>query len=109
MWLPILLIIAALAVFALIILHARVVFVLELADGRALVRRGRVPLGFPGACEDVARLHRVRQGRITGVRGAGGVRLAFSREIPERTRQAFRNVWTPPPGGGDGGGRRAAG
>ncbi len=92
----------------LIVCHARVVFVIRLQAGRAHRQRGRPSPSFVNACTSVARLHRLDRGRIMGVRTGEGVQLRFSADIPERARQAFRNVWTPPPGG-SGGGHRATG
>lgn len=95
---------ALLLIVVLILLaRARCAFVIELAGGHARLRRGSPPTGFISACEDVARLYRIDSGRISGVRTAAGTQLRFSRNIPERARQPFRNVWTPPPGGGPGG------
>ncbi len=94
---------------ALMLWHARLVFSVELRDGAARVRRGKPPSGFVRGCEDVARQYGLKQGRIQAVRTDRGVELRFSRHLPPKTHQAFRNVWTPPPGGGGGGGMRATG
>jgi len=94
-----------LVVVLLVLRHARTAFVIELDDGSARCVSGTPPAGFVSACEDVARLYRVDRGRIRGVRTGAGLQLRFSRDIPERVRQPFRNVWTPPPGGGPGGHR----
>ncbi|MCP1675221.1 hypothetical protein J2T57_002369 [Natronocella acetinitrilica] len=109
MVLTVILLLVTAAVFAAIIIHARVVFVLRIDGGRITTLRGRPPPGFVNACEDVARMRGVAQGRIKGVRTGAGTQLRFSSEIPAHTHQAFRNVWTPPPGGGGGGGARASG
>lgn len=93
---------------ALMLWHARLVFSVELHDGTARVRRGKPPAGFVRGCADVARQYRLTRGRIDAVRTDGGVQLRFSRNLPAKTHQAFRNVWTPSPGGG-GGGMRATG
>ncbi len=112
---PLLLTLLATAVLggvaAVVLLRLRIVFVIELVDGRTRIRSGHPPDDFPTACEDVARRHRVTRGRITGMRDGSSVRLTFSRDIPESSHQAFRNVWTPPPprGGPPGGGMRARG
>ena len=94
---------------ALMLWHARQVFSVELRDGTARVRRGKPPAGFLRGCEDVARQFGLKRGRIAAVRTDTGVQLRFSRDLPAKTHQAFRNVWTPPPGGGGGGGMRATG
>lgn len=97
---------AALAVWRL-----RIVFVVDVSEDGARLRRGRVATDFLDGCDDVARRHGITRGRISGVRDGASVRLQFSREIPQRSHQAFRNVWTPPPpsGGPSGGGMRASG
>lgn len=102
-------VVALLAALAVIVWHARVVFIIELRNRAARCQRGTPTPGFVQACTEVARLQRIDRGRITGVRTGAGIQLRFSNEIPDRARQAFRNVWTPPPGGGSGGGARAAG
>ncbi|WP_018950537.1 DUF3634 family protein [Thioalkalivibrio sp. ALMg11] len=94
---------------ALMLWHARLVFSVELRDGATRVRRGQPPSGFTRGCEDVARRYGLKRGRIAAVRTDGGIQLRFSRHLPAKTHQAFRNVWTPPPGGGGGGGMRATG
>lgn len=94
---------------ALMLWHARRVFSVELRDGAARVRHGKPPPGFVRGCEDVARRYGLRRGRIDAVRTNRSVQLRFSRHLPDKTHQAFRNVWTPPPGGGGGGGMRATG
>lgn len=94
---------------ALMLWHARLVFSVQLRDGTARVRRGKPPTRFVRGCEDVARQYGLTRGRIDAVRTDAGVQLRFSRDLPAKTHQAFRNVWTPPPGGGGGGGMRATG
>ncbi len=83
----------------------RSTFVIEIVDGTAELRRGTPPGGFVTACNDVARLYEVRRGRIECVGSGVRARLRFSRDIPERARQPFRNVWTPPQPRGPGGSR----
>ncbi len=82
----------------------RSVFVIEIVDGGAEIRRGTPPAGFVAACADIARLYDIRSGRVECVGSGRRARLRFSRDTPERARQPFRNVWTPPdpprPGGG---------
>ncbi|ANB02551.1 DUF3634 family protein [Ectothiorhodospira sp. BSL-9] len=110
MLMPLLLMFAILALGAgLLIWHARIAFVVKLQDGKAQAQRGTPPPDFLRGCGDVARMYGIKQGRIRGIRSGQGIRLSFSRDIPEHTHQPFRNVWTPPPGGNGGGGRRAAG
>jgi len=87
----------------------RLAYRLELSEGRVRVAIGRAPPSFVAAVADVARLHRIRAGRIDCVGEGKRARLRFSHGFPERGRQAIRNVWTPPSAPGPGGGRRAQG
>lgn len=92
------------------LLRLRIVFVVRIAGAVATASAGRTPPGFLDGCTAVARRHGIGSGRITAVRDGNGIQLRFSRGIPSRSHQAFRNLLTPPPGGGaPGGGRRAAG
>jgi hypothetical protein len=53
-------------------------------------------------------LYGLRSGQIKCSGRGAAARLKFSKDIPERARQPFRNVWTPP-SPPSGGGRRARG
>lgn len=98
------------ALTAVALLRLRIVFIVRLSDGTAQRFAGHPPPGFLDGCNAVARRHGIRNGRITAVRDGTGTQLRFSRGIPSRSHQAFRNLLTPPPGGGaPGGGRRAVG
>lgn len=87
--------------------HVRVRFIIDLDDRAARVRRGDPPAAFVRGCGDVARLYRLRSGRILGVRTANGIELRFSKDIPARAHQPLRNIWVPPSSGGPGGNRAA--
>lgn len=85
----------------------RCIYAIDFDAGGARLAQGRPPPGFLGACEDIARLHGIARGRVE-CRGQGKhARLHFSKDFPERGRQAIRNAWTPPVGPSSGGGRRA--
>ena len=99
---------AMIVLLVLFLRHVRVRFIIDLDGGQARVRRGDPPAAFVRGCSDVARMYRVQVGRILGVRTGNGVELRFSKEIPERAHQPFRNIWVPPNSGGPGG-HRAAG
>ncbi|MCP1727059.1 hypothetical protein J2T60_001024 [Natronospira proteinivora] len=86
-----------------------VVGMIRFSGGQVVETRGWVPAALLAGCRDIARLHRVQSGRVE-VMGRGRRQyLNFSRDLPEGTRQAISNCWTPPPGDGGGGGARAAG
>lgn len=98
------------AIAAVAFARLRVVFSVRLHHGAAMARVGTPGRDFLDGCTAVARRHGIRSGRITAVRDGTGIQLRFSRGIPSRSHQAFRNLLTPSPGGGpSGGGRRAAG
>lgn len=87
----------------------RLTFRLQIRDGVPEVTQGRAPRGFESAVADIARLHDIRHGHIDCKGQGRHARLRFSRDFPERGRQAIRNAWTPPTAPGSGGGRRAGG
>lgn len=87
----------------------RLIFRLQVRGGAVEVAQGSPPRGFKTAVADIVRLHDIRHGFID-CRGQGRhARLRFSRDFPERGRQAIRNAWMPPTGPGSGSGRRASG
>ncbi|MBA1148743.1 DUF3634 family protein [Ectothiorhodospiraceae bacterium WFHF3C12] len=71
-------------------------FVVKFKQGRAEVVRGHAPNGFISACNDIARLYGIDDGRVECQTRGSKARLKFSKEIPERAHQPIRNVWTPP-------------
>ena len=52
-----------------------------------------IPAAFREDCSEMARLHGIDEGRLTGRRRRGTVALDFSARIPESSRQPFRNSW----------------
>lgn len=82
----------------------RLAYSLQVKDGALQNKQGNPPPRFYNAVADVVRLHNIQAGVIE-CKGLGRhARLKFSKDFPERGRQAIRNVWTPPtttrPGGG---------
>ena len=95
------------ALLVLFLRQTRVRFIIDLDGGTASVRRGDPPKAFVRGCTDVARMYRLRSGRIFGMRSGNGIELRFSKEIPARAHQPLRNIWVPPTSGGPGGNRAA--
>lgn len=70
---------------------------------------GKPSTHFVNAVKDIARLHGIERGEID-CKGVGKhARLKFSKDFPEKGRQAIRNSWTPPTAPGPGGGARRNG
>ena len=80
-------------------------FEIRLQPGKVLLKRGSVPPRFLAQAKQILQQEPVR-GRILGQRDGNGVRLVFSRSIPEPVAQRLRNVFpygdyrtTPAPDG----------
>ena len=65
-------------------------FEIRLAPGKVQVKRGSVPPRFLAQAKQIQEPVR---GRILGQRDGNGVRLVFSRSIPEPVAQRLRNVF----------------
>ena len=63
--------------------------VIEIESGRAVSVKGKHPAGMLGDVEDVCREFGVTRGKITL---AGNGKLGFSKQFPEASHQAPRNV-----------------
>lgn len=73
-------------------LVVRPVFVIEVSDGVARLRRGDAPPGLVAGFSDVARDFGIHGGSIYGVHARHGLTLDFSSAIPPDAHQRFRNV-----------------
>lgn len=83
----------------------RLAYRLTVDNGSVRATHGRAPTGFVAAVADIARIHKINRGQIE-CKGLGKhARLKFSKDFPQRGRQAIRNVWTPPTTTRAGGGR----
>lgn len=67
-------------------------FEIRLAPGKLVVHRGSLPPAFIEQVRQILKHEPVR-GRILGQRDGKGVRLVFSRSIPESIAQRVRNVF----------------
>ncbi|WP_310596675.1 DUF3634 family protein [Aeromonas aquatica] len=67
-------------------------FEIRLQPGKLVVKRGSVPPRFLAQAKQILLQDPVR-GRILGQRDGNGVRLVFSRSIPEPVAQRLRNVF----------------
>ena len=78
------LIVAIALIWWLMKLGRGALFEIRLAPGKVVVKQGKVSPAFIE--------HTVR-GRIVGQRDGDGVKLIFSRSIPEPVAQRFRNIF----------------
>jgi hypothetical protein len=69
---------------------------------------GTLPASFVSACHDIARLQRLKSGRVDIIGKGREQHLRFSRDLPLPARQAISNCWTPPSSPGGGGARKSA-
>ena len=67
-------------------------FEIRLQPGKVLLKRGSVPPRFLAQAKQILQQEPVR-GRILGQRDGNGVRLVFSRSIPEPVAQRLRNIF----------------
>lgn len=67
-------------------------FEIRLAPGKVLVKRGSVSARFLAQAKQILQQDPVR-GRILGQRDGNGVKLVFSRSIPEPVAQRLRNIF----------------
>jgi hypothetical protein len=68
-------------------------FKIRIADGRPLVRKGKVTAAFLSRVADVCRESDVSHGWIGGERHGRRVALRFSRDFPSGSQQRLRNEW----------------
>jgi hypothetical protein len=89
-----LLLILIVAVAAAVVFWPRPEFIVDFHEGRAEIRRGKVPRGFAEDCRRLGAECGIRSGRVSGTRGARGIELRFSADIDPADQQRFRNVWS---------------
>ncbi|MGK7923873.1 MAG: DUF3634 family protein [Spirulina sp.] len=58
-----------------------------------MARSGKVPARFLHGCEAIASMYELPDGRIKAYASQSGISFIFSRSIPRRYHQKFRNVW----------------
>lgn len=86
------LLLGAVMIGALFLLGPRPVFVVLIRDGKATVRRGKVPGRLLVDWEELSRDSGIRNAKIRAYRRRRQVALRFSSGVPEEQRQKFRNV-----------------
>jgi|SRR6476660_1806685 hypothetical protein len=70
------------------------VWVVRLRNGKPVLVKGKIPPMVVSELSEVLKRHGVRRGALYGVKRRGMVALGFSRSIPQKCRQALRNVWS---------------
>ncbi|WP_219270833.1 DUF3634 family protein [Aeromonas jandaei] len=86
------LIVAIALIWWLMKLGRGALFEIRLAPGKVVVKQGKVSPAFIEHAKQILR-HETVRGRIVGHRDGDGVKLVFSRSIPEPVAQRFRNIF----------------
>lgn len=90
---------AALVVAALVVRglwtagRGRRLFVVKVARGEAVAVSGKVTPAFLRQVGEIAAANGIRRGRLAGVANGSRIRLEFSSEFSEGSRQQLRNWW----------------
>src|SRR6185436_2124585 len=87
------LLIIAGAAGVILLLRPRPRFVVSVREGKPRVDRGKVPPRFVAFVEETCAERGIRRARISGFQTGRRITLRFSKGIPERDHQKFRNVW----------------
>ena len=69
------------------------VFTIRIAGQKVQVVRGEPGKRFANECMAICKLNNIEQGYVYGVKSKHGIRLEFSKDIPESCHQKFRNVY----------------
>ena len=70
------------------------IWVIRLRNGTPVLVKGKIAPMVVSELGEVLQRHGVRRGSLYGVRRRGTVSLGFSPSIPQKSRQALRNVWS---------------
>lgn len=76
-----------------LLMRERPMFVIDIEDGRAVVRSGKAPSGFLRECEAIVSMHDIPDGSISVSASGSRVSFAFSNPGLRAYEQNFRNVW----------------
>ena len=68
-------------------------FVITIKNREAFGNKGNVSSQFISECTEIAKSEKILEGKIYGMAKNYGIRLVFSKNIPESSHQRFRNVW----------------
>lgn len=74
-------------------IRSRRYFTIKLINGEPRVVQGKATAPVLALVRDVTSHNGIQSGTISAVEAPVGVRLEFSRSIPEPTRQQMRNGW----------------
>ncbi|MGL4249732.1 MAG: DUF3634 family protein [Aeromonas sp.] len=86
------LIVAIALIWWLMRLGRGTLFEIRLAPGKVVVKHGKVPPAFIEHAKQILR-HETVRGRIVAQPDGDGVKLVFSRSIPEPVAQRFRSLF----------------
>jgi Protein of unknown function (DUF3634) len=87
-------VVLALVVISWVVTASTRVWVIRLRNGTPVLVKGRIAPMVVSELGEVLQRHGVRRGALYGVKRRGTIALGFSPSIPQRCRQALRNVWS---------------
>ena len=87
-------VVGALVVISWVVTASSRLWVIRLRNGNPVLVKGRIAPMVVSELGEVLQRHGVRRGALYGIRRRGTVALGFSRSIPQKCRQALRNVWS---------------
>ena len=68
-------------------------FIISLKAGKADIEKGKVTNNFLVECTEICKSNDISEGCIYGMGSEYGIRLRFSENISDSSRQKIRNVW----------------
>jgi hypothetical protein len=68
-------------------------FIIQIANGRVQVTKGKVPSGFLADLAEFVGGSKLAAGVLRGTKQETYIRLVFSPDIPPELHQRLRNIW----------------
>lgn len=69
------------------------VFEIRIKNGKADLTRGKATKAFVNECAEICQQENLDAIAVYGVKSEYGIRLEFSSNTPDSSRQKFRNIW----------------
>ena len=75
-------------------LFSPAIFIIDYADGKCVISRGKVLRAFLRDCEDIFKENSVKKASIYDIVSGRDIRLDFSNNLSEAVKQRLRNIWS---------------